>query len=147
MKVIFNLAEKFAQPFISINAQRQDEDLITLSIAIDRLVNRMTIIGNDGNEQTVIPLYKVIRFYTRDKSVVCETSERVFRITERLYELREQLSDFDFIAISNSEIVNQTAIASFSLSKTGQYHINLTTGAVAYPSRRYLKQIKEAILK
>lgn len=147
MKVTFHLAEKFVDPFISINAQRESPSLLKLSVAIDRLVNQTTIVGYVENHETTIPLYRILRFYTQDKHVVCETLEGQYQVHRRLYQIRELVEQQDFIAISNAEIINRTAIESFSLTRGGSYSINLTNDTIVYPSRRYLKRIKEALLK
>ena len=147
MDVIFNLAEKFVKPFISINAQKENRELVQLSVEIDQLVNNMTIIGCQNERQIVVPFYQIIRFYTQDKHVVCETVAGTYQVRQRMYELREQLSESTFIAVSNAEIVNKTAIKSFSLTNSGSYQIHLTTGATTYTSRRYVHHIKETFLK
>lgn len=147
MDIMFNLAKKFVTPSISINAQKESRELIQLSVEIDRLVNKMTVIGYQDNRRIVVPFYRIIRFYTQGKHVVCETTTGTYRVRQRMYELRTQLSDSMFISVSNAEIVNKSAIQSFSLTNSGSYQINLTTGASTYTSRRYVKQIKEAFLK
>lgn len=147
MDVLFNLAQKFVTPSISINAQKESRELIQLSIEIDRLVNKMTIVGYQDNRQIVVPFYRIIRFYTQDKHVVCETTAGTYRVRQRMYELRTRLSEATFISVSNAEIINKSAIESFSLTGSGSYQINLTTGASTYTSRRYVKQIKEAFSK
>lgn len=147
MQVFFNIAKKFATPSISINTQKESQELVHLSVEIDRLVNKMTIIGYQDNRQIVVPFYRIIRFYTKDKHVVCETITGTYRVRQRMYELRTQLSKSTFISVSNAEIVNRSAIQSFSLTSSGSYQINLTTGDSTYTSRRYVREIKEAFLK
>ncbi|MTV82258.1 LytTR family DNA-binding domain-containing protein [Secundilactobacillus folii] len=147
MNVIFNLAEKFAKPFISINAQKESRELVALSVAIDRVVNQLTIIGYADGKQTVIPFYQITRFYTQGKHVVCETGDGAYKIHERMYELRERLAGTDLIPVSNAEIVNKTVIKSFQLTKSGSYQINLTNGDTTFSSRRFVKYIREAFLK
>lgn len=147
MNILFNIAQRFAEPIITINAQEKTPDLLTLAISIDRLVNQTTLIGYHQEQRIVVPLYKVIRFYTQSKGVMCETADGVYRMRERLYELRDRLSESSFIAISNSEIVSKTAIESFSLTKQGSYQVHLVTGDTTYTSRRYVKHIREAFLK
>ena len=115
-------------------------------LPIDRVVNKDVLTGTNGNKNTIIALYQVIRFYTENKNVVCETTNGTYRIRKRIYQLREQLSQQDFIAISSSEIVRIAVIETFSLSARGEFIVQLTNGEQAYASRRYIKQIKEALL-
>ncbi|MGT2862994.1 LytTR family DNA-binding domain-containing protein [Streptococcus gallinaceus] len=51
----------------------------------------------------------------------------------------------DFLQISQSEIINLRYLDHLSLTGNGLVKIVLKNGAVTYSSRRYLKQIKEAI--
>lgn len=147
MEIIFQLAEKFVKPFISINAQNASPDLIQLSVALDRVVNQLTFIGYGADEQVVVPFYQVIRLYTEQHRVVCETSNGIYQIHARMYELRDQVRDTDLLPVSNAEIVNQSLIKSFALTKSGSFVIHLTNGETVYSSRRYVKTIKEALLK
>lgn len=147
MNILFNIAQRFTEPMITINASEKTPDLVTLAVSIDRLVNQTTLIGYQQEQRIVVLLYRVIRFYTQSKVVMCETVDGVYRMRERLYELRDRLSGVSFIAISSSEIVSKTAIESFSLTKQGSYQIHLITGDATYTSRRYMKNIREAFLK
>ena len=147
MNILFNIAQRFTEPMITINASEKTPDLVTLAVSIDRLVNQTTLIGYQQEQRIVVPLYRVIRFYTQSKVVMCETADGVYRMRERLYELRDRLSGVSFIAISSSEIVSKMAIESFSLTKQGSYQIHLITGDATYTSRRYMKNIREAFLK
>ncbi|MCI1987338.1 MAG: LytTR family transcriptional regulator [Lactobacillus sp.] len=146
MKIYFDLAAQFLNPAISIQAQAKSPQLLQLAKTIDRVVNQDVLTGIKGEQHVRIAMYQVIRFYTQNKNVVCETTEGTYRIRARIYQLRERLPQQDFIAISSSEILRIAAIKAFSLTKGGEFAVDLTNGAKAYASRRYIKQIKEALL-
>ncbi|WP_429971760.1 LytTR family DNA-binding domain-containing protein [Fructilactobacillus sp. Tb1] len=146
MKVKFNIAKQFIEPFIQINAQQKNDDLIQLSDSIEKLTQSWLINGYQDHQQFVLSLPHVVRFYTENNYVICETDDQQkYRVKERIYFLNNQLPTKMFIQVSSSEIINTNKIDHFSLSQAGRYQINLTNGELAYASRRFVKTIKEEL--
>ncbi|ANZ60682.1 hypothetical protein AYR62_13855 [Secundilactobacillus paracollinoides] len=147
MNVVFNIAEQILRPFITINAAKETPDLVHLAKTIDQLANHLTITGTQDKRQRPLSVYQISRFYTEDKHVVCETDDGVYRISERLYELKELLPEGLFVQVSSSELVAVASIRDFELTPTGSYQVNLTTGERTFASRRCMRQLREGLLK
>ncbi|WP_395319654.1 LytTR family DNA-binding domain-containing protein [Fructilactobacillus frigidiflavus] len=146
MKVKFNIAKQFMEPFIQINAAEKNDDLQQLADSIKKLTQEWLITGYQDRQQFVISLPQIVRFYTENGVVLCETTEQKhYRIKERIYFLHNHLPKKMFLQVSSAEIVNINQIDYFSLSKAGRYQINLTNGALTYASRRFVKIIKEEL--
>ncbi len=87
----------------------------------------------------------VLRFYTEDKGVFCQTGKGIFTVRARLYELEEALAGTKFVRVSNSEIVNLDRVAALDLTLAGTIKMTLEGGTVCWVSRRYVKKIKQAL--
>lgn len=87
----------------------------------------------------------ILRFYGEDKAVLAETTEGIYTVPLRLYELEERLKVARFARISYSEIVNLRKVESLDLKLSGTIRLKLTGGTVSYVSRRYVRRIKEVL--
>ena len=87
----------------------------------------------------------VLRFYSEDKGVFCQTDKGVYTVRQRLYELEEELEGTRFVRVSNSEIVNLDRVTALDLTLTGTIKMTLAGGTVCWVSRRYVKKIKQAL--
>lgn len=87
----------------------------------------------------------ILRFFAEDKGVRAQTSNGVYTVRERLYELEEQLDPRCFVRISHSEIVNLRKVTDLDLTLTGTIKMTLKGGTLCWVSRRYVKKIKQAL--
>lgn len=147
MLIRFNISKYFSSPFISINTQQKNDDLLFMATAIGKIVNQEAVTGYQNEKRKVIPLYQIISVHTESKKVLCETKNGTYYIQKRIYEMKEILPQKLFIQLSNSEIVNVTQIKAFSLSSTGSYQVDLSNGRRTYTSRRYAQIIRKELLK
>ena len=118
---------------------------------VDDLLDRLTagnapLLGFCSNG-TAVPLdpEKVLRFYGEDKDVRVQTTDGIYTVRERLYELERRLEGRRFVRISHSEIVNLKRVTDLDLSLTGTIRMTLTGGVTVYVSRRYVKKMKEVL--
>ena len=86
-----------------------------------------------------------LRFYTEGKGVCAQTSDKIYTVRLRLYELEERLDPMHFVRISNSEIVNLDRVTAIDLSYTGTICMTLNGSVSSFVSRRYVKKIKEVL--
>lgn len=147
MKLKLNINPKFKIPLISINANKKSESIDQLFNDIQKLNNPLRLLGKRENKTKEIYLYQIIRFFTLDKKVVCETKEDTYVVNKRIYELENELPYKLFIRISSSEIVSIKFIKDLEFTKNGSYKINLINNEYTYSSRRYIKKLKERLLK
>lgn len=92
-----------------------------------------------------LPQSEFLRFYTEGKGVCAQTSEKIYAVRLRLYELEQHLDPLRFVRISNSEIVNLDRVTAIDLSYTGTIRMTLDGGVTSFVSRRYVKKIKEVL--
>ena len=92
-----------------------------------------------------LDLDAVLRFYGEDKDVRAQTTEAVYTVRERLYELERRLAGRPFARVSHSEIVNLKRVTALDLSLTGTIRMTLSGGVTVYVSRRYVKKVKEVL--
>lgn len=147
MRIELNIAKEIIEPFITINATKQDQTIIDLQSAIEDITQEVEVISRTSDKVVRIPLASVIRFYTDNKRVVCESTIGSYYIQKRIYELVESLSKKQFVKLSSGEIVRTACIREFELSKRGSYLVLLTNGKTTYVSRRCLSVLRKELLK
>lgn len=99
----------------------------------------------DGEQSFPAPQNKLLRFFTQGKGVSAQTTEGIYEVRLRLYELEERLDRRRFVRISNSEIINLDHVTAVDLSISGTICMTLDKTVTAYVSRRYVKKIKETL--
>ena len=67
MLIRFNISKSFSSPFISINTQQKNDDLLFMATAIDKIVNQEAVTGYQNEKRKVIPLYQIISVHTESK--------------------------------------------------------------------------------
>lgn len=147
MFVKLNLSPDIQEEFIEINAKRKTQAISSLTIAVSQLISTQQLIGYQNQRRKAISFYQVVRIFTENRQLICQTLTGYYRIHYRLYELKELLPSRLFIQISSSEIVNLSQIKDFSLSKTGIYQVELLDGSQTFTSRRYAQKIRRGLLK
>ena len=100
--------------------------------------------SKDGKIEVVEP-EDLIRVYANAGKVFAVTSKGEYTLRLRLYEVEERLSAYQFVRISNSEIINLKKADHFDLSFTGTICVKLSNGTTIYVSRRYVSKIKKIL--
>ena len=108
-----------------------------------KISNENTLIGYKDEEAFILEFEKIERIYTEDKKVYAKYDNNTYLIKKRLFELEDTLENYNFVRISNSEIVNFKKVISMDFKIIGTIVINLRSGDKTYASRRYIKRIKE----
>ncbi len=142
-----NISEKYEDINILVNAPedtKQVEDIINLITNISN--DKKNIIGKRNDEKFILPIDKIICFYSENKNIFCRTEDGVYKTYEKLYELEESIGNH-FIRISNSCIININYIKSFNSGITGTVEVIFKDNTKEYVSRRrislVLKKLKE----
>lgn len=147
MMINFNIAKKFIEPFVTISAAEKSPEIINLAKSIDRITDGWQIQGDKDGRKVMLSVYQIIGFHTVGKNVVCQTEDEEYRVSQRIYELKQSLPEKLFVPVSSSEILNISSIRDLTLTKTGSYQINLMNGQTTFTSRRYMKLLKERFLR
>jgi DNA-binding LytR/AlgR family response regulator len=144
MKVSIQIHEKFKEPQVLICNHTITDEVKVLQESIDQVVNK-TITAYTENRIHQLPYEAFIRFYAEKQKVYAQTKSEIYVLHTRLYELEQELSERDFVRISNSEIVNLRKIKSLDTSLTGTIKMRLEGEIETYVSRRNVKKIKNAL--
>ncbi|MGC6587937.1 LytTR family DNA-binding domain-containing protein [Paenibacillus sp. Dod16] len=99
------------------------------------------IVGKDGENQHLIKHEDIHYFRTEGDVVTAATSEGIFKVKEKLYELENSLPSHRFIRISKSVIANLYAMSHFEPTLC----VHFISGEKEYVSRHYISRIKEVL--
>lgn len=144
MKVEVVIDETCTETIVKIIANQYSKDLDEIRA---NLLVRGTdkLIGFQNKEVYMLDCNNILRFYTEDNKVYCDTSKERYQLRLKMYELENKLSAKKFIKISRSEIINLDYVARLDLSFTGTIALEMLDRRISYVSRRYLSKFKEAL--
>ncbi|MBR4078868.1 MAG: LytTR family transcriptional regulator [Christensenellaceae bacterium] len=144
MEVEISLDPKQKKPKIIIVADAITEEVRAIS---DLLRSDFPGIINGYDPEGIIVRIRypdILRIYTEQQRVFCETADGCYQLHERLYVLEEMLGD-PFVRISNSEIVNIRHVIRLDARLSGTICVYLEKNIMTYASRRYVRKIKEKL--
>lgn len=98
-----------------------------------------SIIGQKDFLIKIIPYNEIIFFFSKEKFNYCQTSDNIYKVKNKLYEI-EKMS-LDFMRISKNCIVNIEHIKDFDMSKTGKININMDNDVSLAVSRRRIRNV------
>lgn len=107
--------------------------------------NTELIVGKAGASLHLIKPEEVHYFRTEGDAVTAVTSEGVFKVKEKLYELEKSLPSHRFIRISKSVIANLYEMSHFEPSFSGTLCVHFKSGEKEYASRHYIGRIKQIL--
>lgn len=143
IKVRTNISNEYNDIQVIINAPEKNNQVINIENQILNLnsneINRL--IGMQDNNIFIIDVQDIIVIYSEEKNNYCRTQDGVFMIKEKLYYLEENLSNKNFIRISNSVIVNINKVKCFNTDIVGSILIKLTDDSEEYVSRRRVSNV------
>lgn len=146
MQIKYNIQPEYTDPEIHICADKMDSQAREIYKTVSDIFET-TINGyREGyDEASRIRPAEIIRIYSANKKVYVTTKEGQFTIRERLYEMEERFSHSGFVRISNSEIVNVSAIRHIDTKVTGTIKMQLAGDIETYVSRRFVTAIKKSL--
>lgn len=144
MKIKFIIDKKYIEPEIHICNEEKNKEMERLAQIVSEAVNT-TITGYAENGVELLSSEAIIRIYTENQKIYAATSDGIYRLHQRLFELEELLDHRRFTRISNSEIVNLRKIKHLDTSVTGTILMYLQGDIKTFVSRRYVTKIKKAL--
>lgn len=145
MKVEIHIVPEREEPAVIIEAPDATDQTEELAAYIRAWTPRALTLWQ-GNTAVRRSPSDILRFYAEDKGVFAQTTDGIYAVRARLYELDERLDGHIFVRVSHSEIVNLRYVTALDLSLTGTIKMTLSGGAaVSYASRRYVKKLKQAL--
>lgn len=144
MKVEIVIDEQCTETTVKIIAKQYNQELDEIKA---NLLERGTdkLIGFLDKEVCLLDCNKILRFYTEDSKVYCDTSKEKYQLRLKIHELENKLPAKKFIKISRAEIVNLDYVARLDLSFTGTIALEMKDQKISYVARRYLSKFKEAL--
>ena len=94
-----------------------------------------------------IPLSEILYFEAVGEQVFAYTTDDIYNIKNRLYEIEELYSDRKFIRCSKSVVVNILQIESFRPALDSRFYAKLKNGEEILISRMYAKNIKKKLME
>ena len=142
MKVDIHIEPGCGEISVTITAPALTDQVKALVV---RLQGGGVLTGWRGDVAVPLAAAEILRCYGEEKGVKVQTTQGVYDLKERLYELESKLDRHTFVRISHSELVNLEKVTALDLSLTGTIRMTLAEDTVCYVSRRYVKKIKEAL--
>lgn len=142
MKVDIHIEPGCGEISVTITAPALTDQVKALAV---RLQGGGVLTGWRGDVAVPLAAEEILRCYGEEKGVKVQTTQGVYDLKERLYELESKLDRHTFVRISHSELVNLEKVTALDLSLTGTIRMTLAEDTVCYVSRRYVKKIKEAL--
>lgn len=140
---------------IKIDSAQKTPKVVVIADAISEEVNEIVrrlseespkvITGFLNDKVTILDASGISRVYANNGKVYAVVGAEEYILRIRLYEAEERLQRFNFVRISNSELVNLDKVKNFDLSFSGTICVTLADGAVTYVSRRYVAKIKKVL--
>jgi len=108
---------------------------------------KKNIIIGYGPEKEIyqIRIDAILYFEAVGENIFAYTKGNVYEIKQRLYKIEEHVTDFGFIRVAKSLLVNRNKITVVSHESGGRGLITMTNGESLVVSRSYLKSLMETI--
>lgn len=145
MRLIMSERQDLEQPEVTIAYCEMTESVKRVSDFV-RYVDQ-TILGRKDNEEYAIPVSNIYYVESVDKKtfVYCETE--VFQSNSKLYELENSLPRENFVRVSKSTILNVEKLKGIKTLVNSKLEAMLLNGERVCVTRKYLKVIREALLR
>ncbi len=144
MQVEIKIDSSYTEPKILIFTASITEDINNIVKKLSEDIPQI-ISGSKDEKIEVLEQAELIRIYANTGKVFAVTNKGEYTLRLRLYEIEERLNPYQFVRISNSEIINLKQVNNFDLSFTGTICVKLSNGTTTYVSRRYVSKIKKIL--
>lgn len=140
IKVIID--DNYQEPQITIKTSKITEEISNI---IKTLENKQLILGIKNETLEILEQKNIIRIYTENQKVIARTTNDIYNLKLKLYELEDILDSKYFVRISKSEIINIKYVKNFDFNILGTIIINFKNNEKSYVSRRYIPKIKKTL--
>lgn len=140
---------------IKIDALYNEPKVIILTASMTEEINNIAqklseksphiISGSKEGRIEILEPDDLLKIYSSNSKVFAVSNSGEYTLRLRLYEIEERLDPYQFVRISNSEIINLKKVKNFDLSFTGTICVTLTNNTTTYVSRRYVSKIKKIL--
>lgn len=145
MKVEIVIDPACEETTATIVACRYSQELEELKVSLLAQASTDKVVAFDDGGVRLLSLREILRFYTKNGKIFCDTLNATYAIRMKLYEVESRTHVCQFIKISRSEIVNLDYVVRLDLSFAGTIALVMSDKKISYVSRRYLKNFKQVL--
>lgn len=145
MKIHIDLDDGYEDTTITIQAKEWTPQLDEL-ITMIKKQQPQRLFGWKEDQTIVLDPAKIDFIYAEKRKVYAALANDRVEMKAKLYEVEELLLAHHFMRFSKSVIGNLQQIARFELSFNGNLCVYFQSGNKEYITRKYVKDIKEALL-
>ena len=113
-------------------------------ISILRILD-FKLLGEKDGESHILDISKILYIDTADKKTFLYTKDDVFESCLKLYELEEELKEFEFIRAGKSCIINVRQIQKIRADLDRKLRVTMTNGEQLTVSRQYADYVRKKL--
>ena len=103
------------------------------------------LLGEKDGEAHILDISKILYIDTADKKTFLYTKDDVFESCLKLYELEEELKEFDFFRAGKSCIINLRQIQKIRADLDRKLRVTMTNGEQLTVSRQYADYVRKKL--
>lgn len=145
MRLILSERHDLEEPEVTIAYREMTKSVKRVSEYV-RYVDE-NILCKKENEECCVLINDIFYVESVDKKVFVYCEKEVFRCNYKLYELEELLSKAGFVRVSKSVILNVEKLTGIKTLVNSKLEAKLSNGESVCVTRKYLKDIKSALLR
>ena len=145
MRLIMCERHDLEKPEVTIAYREMNESVKRVSDFV-RYVDQI-ILCRKNNEEYVIPVSDIYYVESVDNKTFIYCEAEVFQSNHKLYELENLLSHAGFVRVSKSTILNIEKLKGVKKMVNSKLEAMLSNGESVCVTRKYLKDIKEVLLR
>ena len=143
MKLTINTGDNYCETEIIVNCSRMNGDIEKLIAAIRML--DMKLSGKKDEQQCNVDVSRIIYIESTDKRTFLYTAKGVYENPNRLYELEEKLSRYDFLRASKNCLINIAHIQSLKSDLEQRLTLTMEGDMKIVVSRQYAGAVKKKL--
>ena len=140
MKIIITEPQDNEEEQIIFKCRSMTPELLRF---IARLKAQDVLVSYSGSDIHRVRPTELYYIEAVDSKVFLYLKEKVYESRQKLYELEEALSIYDFLRVSKSIIVNLSKIKSLSPALSGRFEALMENGERVIISRQYVPALKK----
>ena len=145
VRLIMSERHDLEEPEVTIAYREMTKSVKRVSDYV-RYVDK-NIVCKKENEECRVLINDIFYLESVDKKVFVYCEKEVFRCNYKLYELEELLSKAGFVRVSKSVILNVEKLTGIKTMVNSKLEAKLSNGESVCVTRKYLKDIKSALLR
>ena len=145
MRLVMYERQELKEPEVTILYPELTESVKRVSDFVS-YVDQTILCKKDNVEYTVL-INDIFYVESVDKKVFAYCEKEVFRSNYKLYELEERLPHMGFVRVSKSVIINIEKLTGIKTLVNSKLEARLSNGESVCVTRKYLKDIKMALLR